>query len=631
MFIQYVLMYDLQRIFKIRKIDNILDKDEIKTLYDKLFEILSYVDEQVILGQVSIPVALQAHIILMKRHGWDYLNDTINVNVNFKLNSIFIDNFYFLNESEVKIDGILTNFIKDDEIIAQIDGVDVPTNIIYYPQRDNYSLNFNYGFNHCFNVVLPIKIGSKISFKTQNSKLDICYNQTSRLNDISKFLVSSNHIAIVNGDEILIADKKVHFALKLEIKTLTQMIKNHVQGWVTGVFLRVLYILSYPIYGKKRIWIFMDLPTVAGDNGLELFKYVNSIKNNNVKSYFVLEKSLEDEYNYLNSSKLYKLKRLLGLNKGNEQFSEIQGIGKVLPYQSLKHRLYMLFSEFIITSHPDNNIIYPFWGNYSHISGLLKSKTVFLQHGVTKDNVSDWLNGFNNPLAMLVCVSDNEKESFNNSNYGYSQDIIKTLGFPRFDSLRNEDKRQIVIMPSWRRQLNQLSACDFVKTKFYKEFNDLLTDEELCNFACERGYKLIFKPHRNLHKFLDTFIKRPDVSFDTNLKNYSETFRKSSLIITDYSSIAFDFAYLKKPIIYYQFDDNYHFDVKNSYFKYEVDGFGPVTHTKEELKQHIFKIIERNCEMEDIYKSRVDDFFKYCDKNNSKRVYDEIYNLDTYY
>ena len=395
-------------------------------------------------------------MILIKRHGWDYLNDKTNIVDNFKLNALFIDNFTFLNDHEVQIDGMLTDFTKDTQIIAQIDGTDVPAQMIRYPQRDNYSLGFNYGFNHCFKVTLPFKHNSKISFKSKTGNLKIDYAQTSRLNDVSKFKLSKSHIAIDNGNEIVIAEKHVPFAIKLEIMAVLNMIRTRSQGWVTGAFLRAVYLITYPIYRNRHIWLFMDLPNAAGDNALELFKYVNSIQTD-AKTYFVLEKSSMDEYEYLTASPVQKLKRLLGFDKSSEQFREIQKIGKVLPYRSLKHRLFVMFAEFIITSHPDNTIIYPFWGNYAHLAGLLRSKTVFLQHGVTKDSVAEWLNEFDKPLALLSCVSDAEKESFKNPHYGYSQDIIKTLGFPRFDKLEDKNKKEIFLMPaSWTSFLRQI-------------------------------------------------------------------------------------------------------------------------------------------------------------------------------
>ena len=60
-------------------------------------------------------------------------------------------------------------------------------------------------------------------------------------------------------------------------------------------------------------------------------------------------------------------------------------------------------------------------------------------------------------------------------------------------------------------------------------------------------------------------------------------------------------------------------------------GFGPVTKTYEELKNEIVSIVLNDCNMDDEYKKRVDDFFKFRDKNNSKRVYDAIMKVDFNY
>ena len=60
--------------------------------------------------------------------------------------------------------------------------------------------------------------------------------------------------------------------------------------------------------------------------------------------------------------------------------------------------------------------------------------------------------------------------------------------------------------------------------------------------------------------------------------NYQEFLLESSLLITDYSSIFFDFGYLRKPVIYSHFDyEKYrksHY--REGYFDYKYDGFGPV-------------------------------------------------------
>ena len=95
--------------------------------------------------------------------------------------------------------------------------------------------------------------------------------------------------------------------------------------------------------------------------------------------------------------------------------------------------------------------------------------------------------------------------------------------------------------------------------------------------------------------------------------------------------MVFDFAYLKKPVIYYQHDENYHFDVKSAYFKYDTMGFGPVIKTIEDLRWQVKKLVENDCEMDEEYTGRVDDFFKYNDRNNCQRIIDAILDVNDYY
>ena len=95
-------------------------------------------------------------------------------------------------------------------------------------------------------------------------------------------------------------------------------------------------------------------------------------------------------------------------------------------------------------------------------------------------------------------------------------------------------------------------------------------------------------------------------------------------MITDYSSVAFDFAYLHKPILYYHYSKDYHFDLENSYFDYETMGFGEVVDCEEKLVDLIIEYMENNCKIKEEYDRRINEFFHFNDKNNSKRVYDKI-------
>ena len=635
-FIQHVLMYDLQWIAEIEYIDKLLNEDEIDELYDKIFYILKHVEKDVIFKQLSITEELKYHLCLLKDYGTAYRLNKDNFQFDFNLNTIYIDHFEFLDKEHLYISGILTNFIKDCDIFIGINDRLIKTDSIEYPQRVNSSLNFNYAYNHCFEITIPILKDMKITFKRDKTDLEIDYNHTSRLSRTSKYKLAKDYLAINYDDHILVTDKTIKKGIELEWHVLNEILSERKQGWRTGIILRILYFLTYYYFKNKHIWVFMDLPNSAGDNGFYLFKKaVKSEKLKKIKKYFVFSKSThlklsfaEMQDSYMASPRMTKIKKLLAMENPNDEYAEIEKIGNVLPDRSIKHRLYLLFADYIISSHPDNEIIYPFWGNYPHLSGLAKSKTVFLQHGVTKDDVSHWLNRYDKRIFLIATVSEKERESFLTSNYGYSEEFVKVLGFPRFDFLEKLDgKKEIVFMPSWRRQYNQLKDDEFIQTSYFNAINDFLNDETLLQFLKSKGYKLLFKPHRNILKFLDLFNIPDEVQLATD-KGYNELFNYSSLIISDYSSVVFDFAYLKKPVIYYHYDNDYHFDIDKSYFKYDRMGFGPICRTQDELNGQIMRSIENDCKMDEEYERRVDDFFKYIDKNNSERVIDAILEFD---
>lgn len=504
-------------------------------------------------------------------------------------------------------DLLLHFSIKKGKVFAFVNDKIFETKELEYPQRDRFSLNFEYAFNNDFEIYIPIiSKNIKIQFKTEANDfkdLEIKFSRPCRLSNTSKYLLSKNHIAKVKGSTITVKPKNWIRVLKNEISTIYTMLRETNQGWRTGVIFRIVYFIVYPFFSSKRIWIFMDLPYLADDNGINLFKYAVGV-DDDIEKVFVL-------------------------NKDNFAFDDISQIGKTIEYGSIKHRIYTLFAEKVISSHPDNGLVYPFWGNYPFLSGLVKFKLVFLQHGITKDNISRWLNKSDKNISLIVTASKLELESFFKYHYNYHRDVPQLLGFPRYDALeKKEDYREIVIMPSWRRYFHHSTKEKILKSNYFKIYNTLINDHSLIDFCKKHGYKLIFKPHPNVYRFIELFETNDYVTIDSTSNSYNDIFTHASLIITDYSSIAFDFAYLKKPVIYYHYAKDYHFDLEESYFDYKTMGFGEVVDNHEELIDLIMEYVENECEMKDQYIKRVDDFFEFNDKNNCKRVYDAIKKMD---
>ena len=143
----------------------------------------------------------------------------------------------------------------------------------------------------------------------------------------------------------------------------------------------------------------------------------------------------------------------------------------------------------------------------------------------------------------------------------------------------------------------------------------------------ENGYRGEFYLH-------PSFIQN-DIDFDGNdiiqvykKADYNRIFRKAAVLVTDYSSVNIDFAYLDKPVVYSQYDKDTFFEehlCEQGYFDYERDGFGPVCVSIDETAQAIISFIENGCRNEEKYSQRANDFFAYRDKDNSKRIADVIF------
>ena len=608
-FIQHTLMYDLQWIFEISDLEGILSEDEIILLKEKLFNILQHIDDDVIYSQFDITNYLKAHIAYFK-HSLELKDNISSVTTSIidalDLDTIFIDIFEIKNDV-LYIMGVLQTFYTEADIFCHFDGEKIKTTHVAFPQRDKCSLGDKYTISNTFEISIPldnqtheIKFSSSLGF-SDYSQID--FSRPCNFSRISGYQKSKNYLSVLKGNSIIVKPYKRLSWVKQECFTLKSMITKREQGYRTGVILRLMYLFSYPILSRRKIWLFMDRPHVADDNGKILYEYAIK-QDDSAEKYFVV--------------------------KPGEDFDEINKWphSRMIPFNSIKHKLMGLFADKIITSHPDNSIIYPFWGNYPHFAGLLKSEVIFLQHGVTKDDVSYWLNKYDKNLSMIVTASKAENESLSKYNYGYDSNIIKLTGFPRFDKLNNDDvKKQIVLMPSWRRYLKDKPKEYVLKSEFYNHFNSLINNSDLKDASNKYGYEIVFKPHPNVYEYIDLFDS-DFVKFAGLSENYRDYFNSSSMLITDYSSVAFDFAFLKKPLLYYQYSNDYHFDVETAYFDYEKEGFGEVVRSEEELVDLIIEYMKNDCKIKDKYAKNSENFFEFRDHNSCMRVYNEIKKLD---
>ena len=586
-FVQYELLNQFNWISNIEESKEQLD-------LSKLEYYIKYIDDNIILNNIILENDLKIFLFLLK-----YKKIPEEIIEKLKLNTVFIDIYDIIN-NELHILASLIN-VSDRNLDILVNGEKKDSSIKKFPQYDKHCLGYKYALNYSVETIIQLSPDKnyELRFESGNKRLNIDFSRPCNFSRSVGYNKTKHYISILKNNSILIKRKTALNWIKQEFKSLFKMCKNHETNFYKALPFRIAYMLTYPFLKDKKIWFYMDRPNESDDNGLHLFKY--SVKQNeDIDKYYILDSK-------------------------NKDYDEIKKIGKVIPYKSLKHRLLGLYVENIITSHPDNEIIYPFWGGYPFFAGLMKSNNIFLQHGILKDDISDWLNKKNMNLSFFLVSSEKEYVSIFRYPYNYDEQIIQLKGLPRYDNLKNvEDKHEIIIMPSWRRYLTGKSHSYIEETEYFKRFNSLINNEKLIQKARENNYEIIFRPHPNVYKFIELFDENDYVKIDYEKTKFQTLFNNGSLLITDYSSVAFDFAYLYKPVIYYQYLDDYHFDVEKSFFNYETMGMGDICKSEEEIVDSIIDYIENQCRIKEKYIKRIDDFFLFNDKNNCKRVHEAI-------
>ena len=139
------------------------------------------------------------------------------------------------------------------------------------------------------------------------------------------------------------------------------------------------------------------------------------------------------------------------------------------------------------------------------------------------------------------------------------------------------------------------------------------------------GYRIIYVLHPIVSAQAKDFDKNDDVDIvpSTSDMSYEKVFCESSIMVTDFSGVQFDFAYMRKPVVYL-----HHKDIPKHYeegsFFYDTMAFGEICTQNDELVDLLIEYMKGGCVMKDEYVRRADDFFEFSDDHNCERVYNEM-------
>ncbi|CAH8773274.1 bifunctional glycosyltransferase/CDP-glycerol:glycerophosphate glycerophosphotransferase [Paenibacillus dendritiformis] len=358
----------------------------------------------------------------------------------------------------------------------------------------------------------------------------------------------------------------------------------------------------------QDVWLICERCDEAKDNGYHLFLYMRKFHPEKNVYYLINKKATND-------------------------YLKVQHLGNVVAYRSLKHKILFILASKIISAHkgriePWNYKFY--MSTLGKIAGVTKSY-VFLQHGITKDDVTEELGKKNTSFNLFITGAKPEYD-YVTSYFGYEPSEVVYTGFARFDALhKRTEKKLLLLMPTWRKDLKSCGYKDFIRSQYYKVYQSLITNVYLTEWLEKHEFLLFFYLHYEMQEYGDYFSSSSKniIIADKNSHDVQQLLLESKLLITDYSSVFFDFAYMEKPSIYYQFDEHDFFltHYKKGYFDYKRDGFGPVVTSEKELVDYIFYLHENAFLLEDKYKDRIQGFFQLKDDKNCERIYEAINNI----
>lgn len=348
-------------------------------------------------------------------------------------------------------------------------------------------------------------------------------------------------------------------------------------------------------------------------------------------------------YEYMIRNKEYEKYKFVWAFKNVEKyrFLEQNENTTVVKFASKDYKKYLAKAKYWIFNYKIPDYLYP------------KKEQVFVQcwHGTPLKRLGCDLQHFDNTLNTMKGMKKRYKIEASKFSYFISpskfasekfisawnlkeigkEDIIIEEGYPRNDFLfnyteqdvnkikkelgiENETRKVILYAPTYRANQHETGV-----GYTYKEEVDF----EKLKQAIGDKYIVLFRPHYFIANAFDFEKYKGFVYNVSDIDDVNELYIISDMLITDYSSVFFDYANLKRPMIFYMYDLEHYRDKSNGFYIDLKELPGNIVKTQEELEKEILTL-EQNF----VYDKKYEEFnkkFNYLDDGSaSKRVVEEI-------
>jgi CDP-glycerol glycerophosphotransferase (TagB/SpsB family) len=399
------------------------------------------------------------------------------------------------------------------------------------------------------------------------------------------------------------------------------LVSGHRQNRSAAVT-RLAFWLSRGHFRRHPVWLAHDKMYGAGDCGEYMYRYLAEHHPGFVPYY--------------------------AINADANEVADLRARGYRLVHPgTLRHRLAYLHAQVVLTTQANPAAYNGLSGSVGfNFRDLFSARVVCIQHGLSMQDIARIMHRSHAGVERYYCASRYEVDNLLRPEYGYTPDQIALTGIPRFDGLHSEPLRRILVAPTWRPDVagtaislseSRPPSPDFLQTAFFRVYGDLLTDPGLLDCARSTGYRIELLMHPYLASNAEAMSERlhasdapgdgaeavvrvvlpgVDASYETLLED-------ADLMVTDYSGVQYDFAYMGKPVLYFhspEIPSNY----GHGAMDYPAMGFGEIATTGRELTDLLCDYMRRDCAISDTYRARIDSFFEYRDDKNCERIFTDL-------
>ncbi len=369
------------------------------------------------------------------------------------------------------------------------------------------------------------------------------------------------------------------------------------------------YYLLKPYWDSRHIQlVYEKFCMMAQDNGYYFFKYCmdhEEEKRQKNHIYYVITKDAPDR----------------------KKLDAYQS--HLVDFMSIRHMIYMIAAELLVSTDTRNHL-YAMRQRGSILKRYLRKKPlVFLQHGVTALKKVDFFygKGKSGSCNLFVVTSDFEKKIVEDY-FGYAEDEIVNSGFARWDVLedKSEGLREILIMPTWRAWLENVTLEEFKESDYFHNYMALLNSPRFHSFLEKNDLLANFYLHSKFREFIQDFSVESDrirlIVFGEEPAN--ELMMRCKMLVTDYSSVCWDVFYLDKPVVFFQFDRDKYMEAHGSYLDMDRELFGDCAQDVDGLLTYMERCADDHFVVRPEYEKMQKSFYKYFDDQNSRRICDAI-------